>query len=169
MSASFTVGQSSEFDKLLALAMFVQTPEYQDRVKELRDLEAAAKASTQEATNAVASNNEALRQVCDERQKHLSELQSFNAERNAYRADLAKREQELQSKLADITKRESALERETASLSAKASAKDKAQAEKDKQLTARETSVKYREDHLAQERAVFELQRARIEKAYRGD
>lgn len=53
MSTMSPGGGSPEFEKLIALARFVQMPGYLDRVKELQALEASSKAALEQANAAI--------------------------------------------------------------------------------------------------------------------
>ena len=53
--STFGGGGNPEFEKLIQLATFIQTPDYLQRVKELRDLEASSKTAADNASETVAA------------------------------------------------------------------------------------------------------------------
>jgi multidrug resistance efflux pump len=72
MSTMSGGGSSTEFEKLIQLAAFIQTPAALDRVKELRDLEASSKEALEKA-NAVIAQAAAAKAALDKREAAIKQ------------------------------------------------------------------------------------------------
>ena len=156
---------ASEFDKLIGLAQFVQSPQYSDRVAELRDLEVVAKAATDDATRASADAQAQRRALAAERAKYDSDIAAFKTERDRQNTDMTNREAALKAGLDSLTTRERELERAKTAHEQSVNAYRRHVHDKGEELDRREEAVKRKERTLAQQEAALVTRIARIRAA----
>jgi predicted nucleic acid-binding Zn-ribbon protein len=158
-------GGGSDFDRLLALAKFVQEPDYHDRVENLRDLIEANTAAELKAVKETTEANDALKQLAGEMEKHKADLEDYNEKAKAFglrqqlhRADMEAREKAVKDKSDDVARREAVLAKDKTDFANEHQAKTKAHDD-------REAAIKFGEDKLAQNQAAFAARVARVNRA----
>lgn len=90
MSTMSGGGASSQYDNLSALLEFVKSPDYVDRIKELRDLEDSSRKSYDEAKAAIAELASKSRQLAAEQASHDVAAHQLAANRAAHEKRVAR-------------------------------------------------------------------------------
>jgi len=82
--SSISGGGSDTFDKLLILAEFVKSPDFQGRVKQLRDLEASSQKALEQSENARDELEAAKRTHELDKRAHQGSVDRLTADREAF-------------------------------------------------------------------------------------
>jgi hypothetical protein len=81
---------TSAYEQLSSLVDFLKSPASQDRVKELRDLEASSKKAADDASKVSAEADAKSKALAESQNAHRADVIKFNANQAAHNARVAK-------------------------------------------------------------------------------